>query len=167
MHSLKYTVNIDVLALYDSHFRHLNVAPISLINFDLNMDQYQILQVHLISFSSVAFYGDSILWDVITAIVGLKIIQYLFLGVFYSHGLNLIPAWISNQMQSKVWDRIIYALCNLQMLHCWSFDNGQVTSSHTLHWMQLLIHAEVKVNPCLLKETLLLLCDSSWLNFRD
>ena len=29
------------------------------------------------------------------------------LCAFYKHGLNLIPAWISNHMHSKVWDEII------------------------------------------------------------
>ena len=30
-------------------------------------------------------------------------------GTFYKHGLTLIPAWISNQIPSKVWGEIIYA----------------------------------------------------------
>ena len=30
----------------------------------------------------------------------------LYQGPFYSHGLTLIPAWISNHMPSKAWDKI-------------------------------------------------------------
>ena len=33
-------------------------------------------------------------------------------GPFYSHGLTLIPAWISNHMPSKMWDEIIYPFLN-------------------------------------------------------
>ena len=29
-------------------------------------------------------------------------------GLFYWHGLTLIPAWISNYMPGKVWDEIAY-----------------------------------------------------------
>ena len=28
-------------------------------------------------------------------------------GAFYSHGVTLIPAYVSNNMPSKVWDEII------------------------------------------------------------
>ena len=31
---------------------------------------------------------------------------------FYSHGLTLIPAWISNHMPGKVWDEITYPFLN-------------------------------------------------------
>ena len=30
------------------------------------------------------------------------------MGPFYQHGLILIPAWISNQKPSKVWEEITY-----------------------------------------------------------
>ena len=33
-------------------------------------------------------------------------------GLFYYHGLTLIPAWISNHMLSKVWDEITYLFLN-------------------------------------------------------
>ena len=33
-------------------------------------------------------------------------------GPFYLHGLTLIPAWISNYMPSKVWDKITYPFLN-------------------------------------------------------
>ena len=33
-------------------------------------------------------------------------------GTFIQHGLILIPTWISNHMQSKVWDEIIYPFLN-------------------------------------------------------
>ena len=33
-------------------------------------------------------------------------------GRFYSHGLTLIPAWISNHMPSKVWGEITYPFLN-------------------------------------------------------
>ena len=37
---------------------------------------------------------------------------------FYLHGLNLVPAWISNYMPSKVWDEIIYqSIHKLQQIH--------------------------------------------------
>ena len=48
---------------------------------------------------------------------------------FYWHASTLIPAWISNHMPNKVW-------------------NGYVILSHTLYWMQLIIHAGIKINPC-------------------
>ena len=34
-------------------------------------------------------------------------------GPFYSNGLTLIPAWISNHMLSKVWDEITYPFLNV------------------------------------------------------
>ena len=33
-------------------------------------------------------------------------------GLFYQHGLTLIPAWISNHMPGKVWDEITYPFLN-------------------------------------------------------
>ena len=33
-------------------------------------------------------------------------------GLFYYHGLTLIPAWISNHMPGKVWDEITYPVLN-------------------------------------------------------
>ena len=33
-------------------------------------------------------------------------------GPFYLHGLNLIPAWLSNHMTGKVWYEIIYPFLN-------------------------------------------------------
>ena len=32
---------------------------------------------------------------------------------FYLHGLTLIPAWICNHIQYKVWDEITYPFLNL------------------------------------------------------
>ena len=34
-------------------------------------------------------------------------------GPFYSHGLTLIPVWISNYIHYKVWDEITYPFLNL------------------------------------------------------
>ena len=31
---------------------------------------------------------------------------------FYQHGLNLIPAWISDHIPGKVWDEITYPFLN-------------------------------------------------------
>ena len=36
-------------------------------------------------------------------------------GHFYLHGLNYIPAWISNHMPSKVWEQIIYSFPNFSV----------------------------------------------------
>ena len=33
-------------------------------------------------------------------------------GLFYLHGLTLIPAWISNHLPRKVWDEITYPFLN-------------------------------------------------------
>ena len=33
-------------------------------------------------------------------------------GPFYSHGLTLIPAWISNYIHYKVWNEITYPFLN-------------------------------------------------------
>ena len=33
-------------------------------------------------------------------------------GLFYLHGLTLIPAWISNHAPCKVWDEITYPFLN-------------------------------------------------------
>ena len=33
-------------------------------------------------------------------------------SIFYLHGLTLIPAWISNHIQYKVWDEITYSFLN-------------------------------------------------------
>ena len=38
---------------------------------------------------------------------------YMFTsGLFYLHGLTLIPAWISNYIHYKVWDEITYPFLN-------------------------------------------------------
>ena len=34
-------------------------------------------------------------------------------ATFYKHGLTLIPAWISNYIQYKMWDEIIYPFPNV------------------------------------------------------
>ena len=34
------------------------------------------------------------------------------MGLFYKHGLILIPAWISNNMPAKVWGEITYPFLN-------------------------------------------------------
>ena len=39
------------------------------------------------------------------------VIKYIC-GLFYQHGLTLIPAWISNHMPSKAWDEITYPFLN-------------------------------------------------------
>ena len=33
-------------------------------------------------------------------------------GLFYYHGLTLIPAWISNYLPSRVWNEITYPFLN-------------------------------------------------------
>ena len=33
-------------------------------------------------------------------------------GLFYKHGLTLIPAWISNYSHQRVWDEITYPFLN-------------------------------------------------------
>ena len=38
--------------------------------------------------------------------------QLVFSGLFYQHGLTLIPSWISNYIHYKVWDEIIYPFLN-------------------------------------------------------
>ena len=35
-------------------------------------------------------------------------------GLFYKHGLTLIPAWIVNYIHYKVWDEITYPFLNLR-----------------------------------------------------
>ena len=50
-------------------------------------------------------------------------------------------------MPNKVWDEIIF------QSQTWTaallkFGNGQVISYHILLWMQLPIHAEIKIDPC-------------------
>ena len=41
-------------------------------------------------------------------------------GLFYKHGLTLIPVWISNYMPDKVWGEITYPISKLQRLHRFS-----------------------------------------------
>ena len=42
---------------------------------------------------------------------------YFTSGLFYEHGLTLIPAWISNYMSGKVWVEITYPFLNFNGLH--------------------------------------------------
>ena len=78
-------------------------------------------------------------------------------GPFYKHGLNLIPAWISNCTHNKVWDKTTYPFPNFNgctvevwewinnfiphvegwewinnFIPCIGVWNGKVISSHTL-----------------------------------
>ena len=76
-----------------------------------------------------------------------KKLAYL-LGLFYKHGLLSIPAWISNYTPSKVWDEITYLIAKFNGPPV-KFENRLVISSHTSVGMWLLIHAWIKVNPCL------------------
>ena len=54
-------------------------------------------------------------------------------GPFYQHGLNLIPAWISNYIHYNVWDEIRY-----------SFPKGL----GMYEWFTLVIHAGIKDKLC-------------------
>ena len=73
---------------------------------------------------------------------------------FCQHRLTLIPVWISNHMPSKVWDEITCQFPNFNgstVKVLLKFGNGKVISSHTFYWMWLLIHSNIKVNPCQLR----------------
>ena len=54
-----------------------------------------------------------------------------FSGLFYYHGLILIPAWISNYINHNVWDEIICSFPNFNGVTL-GVGNGQVISSHIL-----------------------------------
>ena len=54
---------------------------------------------------------------------------------------ELIPAWISNYIQFKVWDEITYPFPN--------FSGAAIEVWEWILDMWLLIHAGIKVNPCL------------------
>ena len=57
--------------------------------------------------------------------------------------------WTSNHMPSKVCDETDHPFPNLtQWLQRWILDDGWIISSHTLQWMQLLIHDVIEVNLC-------------------
>ena len=43
---------------------------------------------------------------------GKVVSQCLTWGLFYWHGLTLIPAWISNYIHYEVWDEITYPFLN-------------------------------------------------------
>ena len=51
------------------------------------------------------------------------------MGLFYWHGLTLIPAWISNHMPSKVWEEIIYPFPNFNgcIVEVWEEISNFVT----------------------------------------
>ena len=68
-------------------------------------------------------------------------------GIFYWHGLTLIPAWISNYIRYEVWCEITYPCPNFDgtTVEIW---NGQAVSSHTLLGVWLLIHVGIQVKPC-------------------
>ena len=63
-------------------------------------------------------------------------------GPFYKHGLTLIPAWISNYINYKVWDKITYPPSNFNVQPL-KLRNGKVMSFHNLLGMWLLIHAGI------------------------
>ena len=42
----------------------------------------------------------------------MKAINILYWGLIYYHGLTLIPTWMNNRMNSKVWHRITYSFIN-------------------------------------------------------
>ena len=64
-------------------------------------------------------------------------IAFDFLRYFYYHGLTLIPAWISNYIQHKVWMKLLIqaGTSTVQRLKC---GDGWVISSRTLLGMGLL-----------------------------
>ena len=39
-------------------------------------------------------------------------VRYAICGLFYLHGLTLIPVWISNYIHYKLWDEITYPFLN-------------------------------------------------------
>ena len=71
-------------------------------------------------------------------------------GPFYLYSWTSIPAWISNHTRIKCGKKCLIhsQISTVQLL---KFGNRYVISSHTLWWMQLFIHADIKVNPCYLK----------------
>ena len=45
------------------------------------------------------------------------------MGLFYKHGLTLIPAWISYYMAGEVWDEITYPFPNFNdCTYRWSLE---------------------------------------------
>ena len=68
-----------------------------------------------------------------------------FSSTFYWHGLNLVPALISNYIHYKVRNEIT-SIHKLQL--ALRFRNGWVISFQTLLGMWLRIHVGIKVNPC-------------------
>ena len=68
-------------------------------------------------------------------------------GPFYWHGLTSIPAWISNYIHYKVWNEISYHFPDFigGTIEVW---NGEVTSSHVLLAIWILIHADITAYPC-------------------
>ena len=65
---------------------------------------------------------------------------------FYSHGLTLIPALISNYVHYNMWGEITYPFPNFNgyTVEVWEWISNL---SHVLLGMWLLIHAEIKVKP--------------------
>ena len=68
---------------------------------------------------------------------------------FYKHGLTLIPAWIRNNTNWNVWDKITYPFPNFKGCNHWSLGldmefNPTIYGDPTLYgW--LLIHAEIQI----------------------
>ena len=71
----------------------------------------------------------------------------LMIIAFYQHGSILIPAWISNYIEHKVWDEITYPFPNFngKAVEVWKLISN---FTHTLLSMWLLIFAGIKINPC-------------------
>ena len=69
------------------------------------------------------------------------------LGRIVWNGLTLFTTWVSNNVQYIAYDEIRYPFTNLNgaIFEVW---NEYVIPSHTLRSMWLIIHAEIKVNPC-------------------
>ena len=48
----------------------------------------------------------------VTPMAAYVLTHHVASGPFYKHGLTLIPVWISNYIQYKVWDEITYPFPN-------------------------------------------------------
>ena len=69
--------------------------------------------------------------------------------IFYLHGLNLVPAWISNHIRYKMWNAIIYSFANLSGADVevweWVSNSPQLLVGHMITYPYLGFSQSVRV----------------------
>ena len=68
--------------------------------------------VGILSFTDENFFQTKQSVISMNVLMYVKMLKIAILAPFYSHGLTLIPAWISNYIHYNAWDEITYSFLN-------------------------------------------------------